>query len=432
MPAMKKHLDPILLLLLVPAAFLVMSPHAAADEQAWSVRELVERALSANRELLALEESIEAAVHGSGAAGGFPDPILSYSYFIESVETRLGPQRSVLQLVQPVPFPGKLSLREEEAGYDALIAEERLASEKLRIVREVRISYHSIAAIDEVLRLLEEENRLLRRYEEIIGTRLETGKAYQQDLLKAQIERLRLEERALRYQQRRESIAFRLNELLDLDPAAPVVLEPSGAMSTVDTSPDRLKEIARNRPELRTATHRIEQRRRSLSLVRRDYFPDIMLGMSYIDIGEAPFDVPESGRDAWNVTIGVKLPIWFGKIRAESRAERSSIRYLERIRESEGRRIDAEIEDIYNRYRIAAGLVTLYRESLVPRAEQSLSAAEAGYLTGEIDFLSLLDSERMLLELRISLAEKISEVERHVAELEAAAGYDTFSGRAAR
>ncbi len=424
---MKANPVRIILLLVVTSAFLPVSTPVFGEEEAWNVRELVERALSANPELRALEESIEAAGYRSDAAGGFPDPTLSYSYFIENIETRLGPQRSVLQLVQPLPFPGKLSLKEDIAAYDELIAEEHLSTAKLRIVREVRIFYHSIAAIDSVLHLLDDENRLLGRYEEIVGTRLETGKAYQQDLLKVQIERLRLEERALQYERRRESLAFKLNEILDFDPTAPVVIEPPGTMSVVATLPDRLKEIARNRPELRTVNHRIEQRRHSLSLVRRNYFPDIMLGLSYIDIGEAPFDVPDSGRDAWNVTIGVKLPIWFGKNKAASRAERSSIRRLERLREAEERRIETEIEDIYNQYRIALGLVTLYRESLVPRAEQSLSAAEAGYLTGDIDFLSLLDSERMLLELRISLAEKISEVEKHVAELEAAAGYGPFS-----
>ncbi len=400
---------------------------AAGEERAWNLGEFIERALSANPELEALEESVEAAGHRSDAAGGFPDPTLSYSHFVESVETRLGPQRNVLQLVQPVPFPGKLSLRQEIAGYDALIAEERLASARLRIVKEVKVSYHSIAAIDRIIRLLDEEDRLLRHYEDIVGTRLETGRAHQQDLLKVQIERFRIEERSLQYQQRRESIAFGLNELLALEPGAPVLIEQPDTMSAMAASPAGLKEIARNRPDLRTVDHRIEQRSRSLSLVRRGYFPDITLGMSYIDIGDAPFDVPESGRDAWNVTIGVKLPVWFGKIRAESRAERSSIRHLERIREAEERRIDAEIEDIYNQYRIALGLVTLYRENLVPRAEQSLGASEAGYLTGEIDFLSLLDSERMLLELRISLAEKISEVEKHIAELEEAAGYDPFT-----
>ncbi|HER43189.1 MAG TPA: TolC family protein [Candidatus Eisenbacteria bacterium] len=353
----------------------------------------------------------------------FPTP-RSAIPFIESVETRLGPQRNILQLVQPVPFPGKLSMRTEIAGYDARIAEERLAAARLRVVKEVKISYHSIAAIDRILRILEEEDRLLERWESLIGTRLETGGAYQQDLLRVQIERIRLEERSLRYDQRRESIAFGLNARLDIEPGAPVVIEPPDTMSTIDESPERLEEMALDRPDLRAARHRIEQRIHSLSLVRRGYFPDFMVGMTYIDIGEFPFDVPDSGRDAWNVMIGVRLPLWFGKIRAESRAEQSSIRYLERSRDAEERRVEAEIEDIYNQYRIALGLVTLYRESLVPRAEQSLRASEAGYMTGEIDFLSLLDSERMLLELRISLAERISDVEMRIAELEAAAGHD--------
>jgi cobalt-zinc-cadmium efflux system outer membrane protein len=418
---MKTHHILIIVLSLVSGALIHPSRLTAGEERTWSESELVERALEANPEIEALSESVEAATHRRGAAGGFPDPMLSYSHFIESVETRLGPQRSVVQLVQPVPFPGKLSLMEKIAGFDARIAEEYLASTRLRIVKEVKTSYHSIVAIDRILRFLEEEDRLLQHYEDLVGTRLETGRAYQQDLLRVQIERLRIEERSLQYGQRRESLAFRLNTLLDL--GTPLALEPPGGMSTIDESPVRLREIARNRPDLRAARHRIEKRSRSLSLVRRGYFPDFTLGMSYIDIGESPFDVPDSGRDAWNVTIGVKLPLWFGKIRAESRAERSSIRHLERTLEAEERRIEAEIEDIYNRYRIALGLVTLYRESLVPRAEQSLKASEAGYITGEVDFLSLLDSERMLLELRISLAEKVSEVEQRVAELEAAAGY---------
>jgi cobalt-zinc-cadmium efflux system outer membrane protein len=414
----------IIVLALVSSTLTCRSRPAAGEEHAWNVRELVRRALEANPELEALAESVDAAGYRRIAAGGFPDPTLSYSHFIESVETRLGPQRNVLQLVQPVPFPGKLSLKEDIAGYDTRIAEQRLAAARLRIVKEVKISYHSIAAIDRVLRLLEEEDRLLQRYEDLIGTRLETGGAHQQDLLRVQIERMRLDERSIRYGQRRASLAFGLNALLDFEPGAPVAIEPPDTMSAIGESPERLKEIALDRPDLRVARHRIEQRIRSLSLVRRGYFPDLTLGMSYIDIGDSPFDVPDSGRDAWNVTVGVKLPLWFGKIRAESRAERSSIRYLERTRDAEERRVEAEIDDIYNQYRIALGLATLYRESLVPRAEQSLRASEAGYMTGEIDFLSLLDSERMLLELRISLAERISDVEMRIAELEAAAGLD--------
>ena len=111
------------LLLIAPA-----SEVDSGEKRSWSIDELVERALSANPDVEALSESVGAARHRRDAAGGFPDPTLSYSHFIESVETRLGPQRNVLQLVQPVPFPGKLSLMKEIAGYEARIMEERLAS----------------------------------------------------------------------------------------------------------------------------------------------------------------------------------------------------------------------------------------------------------------------------------------------------------------
>ncbi len=150
--------------------------------------------------------------------------------------------------------------------------------------------------------------------------------------------------------------------------------------------------------------------------------------MSYFNIGEAAMDIPDSGRDAWNVTVGVRVPLWFGKIRNETRQHQSGIRRLERSYESARSLIMADIEDLYNQYRIASDLVTLYRDELLPRAEQSLEATETGYMTGEIDFLSLLDSERLLLALRIALAERKAEVEIRIAELEAVVGRELARG----
>jgi cobalt-zinc-cadmium efflux system outer membrane protein len=404
------------------ACFFSVMPPADAAGEGTEVGDLVEEALASNPDLRALEEAIEAARHRAGAAGGFPDPTFSYSYFIEGIETRLGPQRSVLQLVQPVPFPGKLSLMEDIAGYDVLASEEQLRLARLEITKEVKIVFFSIVAVDEGIEMIEEIKRLLDRFEQIVETRLETGSTHQQNLLKIEIERLKLDERELEHRRRRESLVHRLNALLDREAGSPIEVSRRGGVVHISRSAAELVDLARNQPELRMAQYRIDQRTLSLSLSRRRFFPDFMVGMSYFDIGEAPIDVPESGRNAWNVTIGVKVPLWFGKIREETGEQRSMLRYLERSYDAERARIESRILDLHNRYRVALEIVELYIGRLLPRAEQALTAAEAGYISGEVDFLQLLDSERILLELGLELAERKAEVEEYLAELEFAVG----------
>jgi cobalt-zinc-cadmium efflux system outer membrane protein len=408
---------------LVSAGLLsIIPPPAEASGDTLSVRDLVDEALARNPDVQALEEALAAAKHGAGAAGGFPDPTVSYSYFIEELETRLGPQRSILQLVQPVPFPGKLSLKEKIAGYDVFATEERLRLARLEIVKEVKSAFYSIAAIDESLVLIEGIQSILDRFEEIVAARLETGTAYQQDLLKVDIERLKLDERKIEYRKRRKSLVYHLNALLDREPDSPIYVSHRRGVFPITASVDELVELARNQPELRLARHSIEKRNLSLSLSRKKYLPDFTIGMNYFNIGEAPLDVPESGRNAWSVTLGVKVPLWFGKIREEAREQRSTLRYLERSYDATRARIAAKILDLHNQYRVALEIVELYRGSLLPRAEQSLEAAEAGYISGEVDFLHLLDSERTVLELGLALTDKKAEAERLIAELEFSVG----------
>ena len=392
---------------------------ADSEQPATSLNELLEEAKRRNPEILAAREALEAARHHVSVARGYPDPSFTYTYFPANIETRLGPQRYILQLVQPLPFPGKLSLKGNIAAYDAKIRGERLNGTILNVLKSIKETYVSLAAIDEAMAVLIQEKEIFDRFGEIVRTRLETGRGYQQDLLKIRIERSKLEERALNYEKWRFSLTSSLNALLNRSTDSPISVDEIESVNEIQRSLDELEDLALQRPEILAAELHIRQRHLAQSLARRQYWPDFTLGMSYINIGESPTDIPRSGEDAWNVSIGVRLPLWFGKVRGGVKEAASMIRYLERDLDALKARTRAEIHDLHNQYRIALDLVTLYREDLIPRAEQSLQSAVAGYVTGDVDFLYLLDCERLLLELRITLAERKADVETKIAGIEA-------------
>jgi hypothetical protein len=63
----------------------------------------------------------------------------------------------------------------------------------------------------------------------------------------------------------------------------------------------------------------------------------------------------------------------------------------------------------------------------LPQAEQAFKASEIGYLTGKVDFLNLLESERMVLMVKIGYFKAISNLSKSLARLERIVGKDVLS-----
>jgi outer membrane protein TolC len=80
------------------------------------------------------------------------------------------------------------------------------------------------------------------------------------------------------------------------------------------------------------------------------------------------------------------------------------------------------VKDALVKVQTAQRLVELYRATVLPQAEQSLRATTAAYQTQQTDFLSLLDSYRMLQMFKLEYYEAQAKYEMSLAELERAVG----------
>jgi outer membrane protein TolC len=63
---------------------------------------------------------------------------------------------------------------------------------------------------------------------------------------------------------------------------------------------------------------------------------------------------------------------------------------------------------------------------IIPQAEESLASAEAAYTTDRLDFLNLLDAERVLFQSRLSFHRLVSDMWIALADLELSVG-ESFS-----
>jgi len=178
------------------------------------------------------------------------------------------------------------------------------------------------------------------------------------------------------------------------------------------------------RPELRKAQYHIEKNEMSLKLAKKNYFPDFKLMFDYVDIGGGTTSHPEDGRNSWMASIGINIPLWRGKLKA-SEAEAAT-----RIKASQDHHKNVEnltlsrVNELFFEVKTASEQVNLYKYSLLPQAEQSLKASEVGYLAGKVDFLNLLDSERMVLQIKIGYFKAIADLGKNFAQLERVVGRD--------
>jgi outer membrane protein TolC len=111
--------------------------------------------------------------------------------------------------------------------------------------------------------------------------------------------------------------------------------------------------------------------------------------------------VSGSGQDPVVAMVSVNLPIWLGKYRAGEREARARHRAAIGAKAERDNALGSQIKMVLYDLRDAERKIDLYRDTLVPKAKQSLRATETAYRAGKASFLDLVDGERVLLDLML-------------------------------
>src|SRR5262249_50198641 len=81
-----------------------------------------------------------------------------------------------------------------------------------------------------------------------------------------------------------------------------------------------------------------------------------------------------------------------------------------------------EIQQALIRARAAERSLKLYRDTLRPQAQATLKSAVAAYQNDRTDFLNLVDSQNLLLDVETSYLKAAANFDARIAELERAIG----------
>ena len=422
------------------ATAILFSPQLrAADQQSQSPDTIVSleqakaHALLHNPGVKAAFERWQSALEKIPQAEAFPDPRLSYTYYIENVETRVGPQEQAFALQQTLPWFGKRGLRGDVAGAAADAARQKYEQAKLDVLYDVKDAYYDLYFLRRAISITQGNMKLLEALEKVAQSRYKTG-GPMLPLVQLQTELGKLEDRLNEMRALRPARVARLNAVLNR-PAEADVAWPTGIV-VPDAAPhaQELRDrLADNSPVLQTLDAEARKFARKSELAAKDRWPDVTLGMKYIQTGEAlNSSAPGSGTDPVMATVSINLPIWRRKYAAAQAESETMQRAVLSQKTQVQNNLEAHLEMVLFHYRDAARKINLYRDTLIPKAEQSLKVAQQAFEGGETDFLSLIDAERMLLEFEVQYERARTERARRLAEIEKMVGAEVETAQQAQ
>ncbi|MEZ5275578.1 MAG: TolC family protein [Opitutaceae bacterium] len=366
----------------------------------------------------------KAAVEKIPQVRALPDPRLNYGYFIQEVETRVGPQEQRIGLSQMFPWFGKLKQRGNVMSEAASVAEAQFEATRLRIFDEVKRAYFELYYLGRAIEITTENIELVSYLEEVARVKYESGTALHGDVIKAQVELDQLRDRLSSFQNVATPSKARLNSLLNRPLNSEVSFPIYLIAESIGGSAEELAEVMlRENPELRGLDAAMSKEEQAILLAKKDYYPDITAGIDYVSTGATRMPgVEDSGKDPIMLGLSINIPIWRKKYDAGVAEARRNLRAVQSERRNRQNQLSTDLELVLFRLKDAERKIALYRDSLIPKADQNLRVTQRAYESGKVEFLSLMDSERQLLEFQLNFERARVDREEAISSLQRLTG----------
>jgi len=405
-----------------PADLVAGDAFHAADPQ---LGELIAALLASNPEAGSARAARQSGDARVPQQKSLPDPSVTYRYFAESPETRVGPQQQSLEISQRVPWFGKRASQARRARHEAAGLAWGARDLERELVAALKRSYFEAAYLQKALAVNSEESELLRRFERIALTRYSTGQGIQQSVIKVQTDISRLADRATALRQRLDIVTRGIARLIG-EPDADLHLRPIPlALADLEYDATALeRESRRDHPGVQAINERIRADEAWLRRRELDSRPDFRFGLSYVDVGDREdtagvLNPPEdNGQDTWAFMVGINVPLFGKRTRAGVEEARQSVLAKERALESTRDRLQYAVQESVLRLESIDERARLYRDVIVPQAEEALASAEAAYTTNRQSLLDLLDAERVLFQARLTYTRLLADQWIALADLE--------------
>ncbi|PYL08246.1 MAG: hypothetical protein DME33_07825 [Verrucomicrobia bacterium] len=328
-----------------------------------------------------------------------------------------------LTLEQPVPITGKNLVRGRAAAAEALSVFEQVRRAELDVVAKARAAYFRLANAYDQLEINSKNLTSLRQIADISRSRYEAGLETAANVLIAETDYSKLLETRRDLERNLSDAQSELNTLMNRDAFAPLGVPAAATINQANLSSATLSAITlAQRPEVQIARAKIDTEKAKLQLAHRAWIPDpalMLKGQRYNDAAQAVSEL--------DAGVSFTVP-WVnpGKYSAGVREARANVAAAEQGLDREQKEALRLLRDQFEKINTAHHHVELFRDKLVPQAQQAFEATRLSYESGKATFLDWISAERNVRDIEATAREHLSDYQVAVAELEAIIGAQLY------
>lgn len=378
-----------------------------------------------NQGLQSAYRKIDAALEQYPQAAYLDNMLSQYNAFTKQLNTKIGKPRHKEMVAMKFPFPDMLTLKGNVVTQDVQLMQKDAEIVLRDLITDVRLAYYDYLFVYDALAITRENQELLLQMIQIATAKFRASMGNYQSVLKAQVELSRLSDSILTLDDKRETLAARINSLLNRLPDAALGIPEVVADMDVIALPEELYALAvEHRQEIQKQKIVISKMELMIQMAGKMSTPDASPGNSYFEDRTGL----RSGTDKMPMTfmtnriVNPDTSAWFARDDAYVREVEVKVDAMQQMITNMEDKTRFMVKMHHFGASTGVRSVALHENTLIPQAQQALEATSIAYQAAKVDFLSLLDAQRMLLMLRLAKQQALLNHRQHIAQLEQAVG----------
>ncbi|MGA9574581.1 MAG: TolC family protein [Lysobacterales bacterium] len=340
------------------------------------------------------------------AAEKLPDPKLKLGFANLPTDTfDLGQEpmtQAVIGVQQAFPRGHTRSLKSERLTESVARNDAEAEDRRSQVLLAVREQYTQVFLQRDREKILQQSLTVFKDLVSITRDYFATGRAHQQDVVQAQLELYKVEERLVAIKQQEEEARARLAERIGAD----AYRELESAWPQIDPPSATAQIIAglSEHPRLKALQHEIAKSRTSEELARQAYKPGFAVDLAYG--GRSGRNPDGSTRsDLLSAFVSMDIPLFTknrqDRLLAASIADTSATEYM---RDDVYRSMKSRVEEYAATLAHQQERLKLYQDQLLPQAAFNAESALEDYQDAVGDLTTLMRAQIGEYELRLSHA----------------------------
>ncbi len=328
-------------------------------------------------------------------------------------------------LTQEIMNPSKLKAMGKMAESEALMAKADYQEKQMEIYTNAKQAYLDLLFSSKSLEIGKENQQLMGQLVQITQVNYSTGMVSLQDALRAQTEFSKMTTDLLNMSSMEAVAKAKLNTAMGRSADTELTVKEEFTAPPPNFDLEVLqKTAAQQKPAVQSMQRQVDMGQGGVELAQKQKLPDFELQLGYKSYKATEM---ESKPSTWKVGVMAMLPIWQGKNQGQIKSATANLDAAKASLTNMQNMTSLDIQMALVESQSAWRQIDLYKNTIIPQAEQTYQAGVVGYTNGKVDFMAVLDSLNALRNVKLDYYKARINYEKAAANLEKAVGKPMFT-----